>query len=307
VLNADNLHELERIDGAIDAGSGTGNVVGLRINPQVGVGSIGMLSVSGQYSKFGVPLQERRSEIIEAYRRHRWLRALHLHIGSQGIRQEQLVSGVRTIFDLRDEIHAALGESRIEWVDIGGGLPWRYREQDHVPTPASYAEALRQDVPEAFGPDVRLVTEFGRAVQTGCGFAASRVEYVKRDGGRRTAVIHFGADLMMRRVYRPGDWPHRISVLSPDGTPKQGSIEPHTVAGPLCFAGDLLAEDVELPLVEEDDWIVIHDAGGYTIGLWSRHCNRGLPLVLGYDSNPWQFRTLFGGEQPDDVVRFWGG
>ena len=307
VLNADNFHELERIRRALDAGSETGSLIGLRINPQVGIGSIGMLSLSGHYSKFGVPLQERRSEIVEAYRRHPWLRALHLHIGSQGIRQEQLISAVRTAFELRDEIHAALGEPRIESVDIGGGLPWRYREQDDVPTPESYAAALREQVPEAFSADVRLITEFGRAVQTGCGFAASRVEYVKQDGGKRTAVIHFGADLMMRRVYRPGDWPHRLSVLAPDGTFKQGPAEPHTVAGPLCFAGDLVAEDVDLPLVEEGDWIVIHDAGGYTIGLWSRHCNRGLPPVLGYETDPWRFRTLLAGEQPDDVVRFWGG
>jgi hypothetical protein len=46
----------------------------------------------------------------------------------------------------------------------------------------------------------------------GCGFAASRVEYVMQDGGKRTVVVHFGADLLMRRVYRPTEWNHRISV-----------------------------------------------------------------------------------------------
>ena len=109
------------------------SLVGLRVNPQVGTGRIGMLSVSGRYSKFGVPLGERRTEIIDAYSRHRWLRALHLHIGSQGISQEQLTSAVRAAFELREEIHAALGESRIESVDIGGGLPWRYRDAGACP------------------------------------------------------------------------------------------------------------------------------------------------------------------------------
>ncbi|HEY3202638.1 MAG TPA: hypothetical protein VGL03_03150, partial [Thermoanaerobaculia bacterium] len=35
--------------------------------------------------------------------------------------------------------------------------------------------------------------------------------------------------------------------------------------------------------------------------------NRGLPLVLGYSTNPWRFRVLLAGETPEDVVRFWGG
>ena len=307
LLNADNLRELERIDEAMGRCGDVRSLVGLRVNPQVGTGRIGMLSVSGRYSKFGVPLAERRSAIIDAYARYPWLRVLHFHIGSQGISLEQLTSAVRAAFELREEIHAALGESRLESVDIGGGLPWRYRDDESVPTPASYAAALRQEVPRAFSPDVRLITEFGRAIQTGCGFAASRVEYLKQDCGKRTAVIHFGADLLMRRVYRPTEWNHRISVLAPDATPKQASEELHTIAGPLCFAGDILAEDVLLPRIEEGDWIVIHDVGGYTLSLWSRHCNRGLPLVLGYSGNPWRFRVLLEGEKPEDVVRFWGG
>ena len=307
LLNADSFQELERIHQAIGPSSDTRSLIGLRINPQIGLGSIGMTSVSGQHSKFGVPLREQRSAIVDAYARHRWLRALHLHVGSQGILEEQLTTAVKDAFHLREEIHVALGEPRIETVDIGGGLPWRYREQDRVPTPQSYAAALQDVVPEALSPNVRLITEFGRAVQTGCGFAASRVEYVKRDGGKRTAVIHFGADLLMRRVYRPAEWSHRISVFAPDATPKEGPGEPHTIAGPLCFAGDLLAEDIQLPRVEEGDWIVIHDVGGYTLGLWSRHCSRGLPLVLGYSTDPWRFQVLLAGETPADVVRFWGG
>ena len=111
---------------------------------------------------------------------------------------------------------------------------------------------------------------------------------------------------MMRRITVPWNGATAFG-LAPDATPKQAPEEPHTIAGPLCFAGDILAEDVLLPRVEEGDWIVIHDVGGYTLSLWSRHCNRGLPLVLGYSANPWRFRVLLEGEKPEDVVRFWGG
>lgn len=304
-LNADNFQELERIDAVLGSEQQPESLVGLRINPQIGEGGIGMLSVSGRYSKFGVPLQEQRSAIVAAFARYLWLRGLHVHTGSQGIGVAQMVEAVGRVFALREAIHARLGGKRIVSVDIGGGLPWPYRGGKELPTPTSYAAALAERVPEALADEVRLVTEFGRVMQAGCGFAVSRAEYLKTDGGRRTAVIHFGADLFMRKVYRPDDWHHPVSVLSPDGTPKQAPMEPHTIAGPLCFGGDILAEGIDLPRVEEGDWIVLHDAGGYTLGLWSRHCNRGLPKVLGYHADPWRFRVLLAGESPEDIVGFW--
>lgn len=306
-VNADNFDELARIDTLLDGDPQPTSLIGLRVNPQTGLGSIGMLSVSGGYSKFGVPLGEQRAAIVAAFRRYPWLRGLHVHTGSQGIGMARMVRAAELVFALRETIHRDLGERRIVSVDIGGGLPWPYRADGTAPTPAAYAAALGRAVPEAFAEGVRLATEFGRILQAGSGFAASRVEYLKTDAGRRTAVVHFGADLFMRKVYRPEDWHHHISVLAPDGRPKQAPGEPHVIAGPLCFGGDILAEEAVLPRVEAGDWIVLHDAGGYTLGLWSRHCNRGLPRVLGYRADPWRFQVLLAGEEPADVVRFWGG
>jgi diaminopimelate decarboxylase len=304
-INADNLSELERIAVIIADSPESQSLIGLRINPQIGPGEIPMLSVSGRYSKFGVPLTEKRQEIIAAFRRYPWLRSLHLHIGSQGNSLEQMVAAVTLIFELRDEIHASLGKTQVETVDIGGGLPWCYQLEHKIATPQDYAALLATNLPVCFQNGVRLITEFGRAVQAGCGFAASKVEYVKTDAGRRTAVIHFGADLFLRRVYRPSEWQHRISVLAADASLKTCESEPHTLAGPLCFAGDILAENLWLPRVEEGDWIILHDSGAYTLSLWSRHCNRGLPPVFGYTDRPLNFHLLYRGEQPEDVVRFW--
>jgi diaminopimelate decarboxylase len=304
-INADNFEELERIDNILAESPNTSSLIGLRINPQIGHGSISILSVSGQYSKFGVPITERRAEITAAFLRFTWLRGLHMHIGSQGIVKEQIAEATALIFQLRDEIHAKLGEARIISIDIGGGLPWRYRPDEPVTTPQDLAKILAKSVPQAWQDNIRLVTEYGRAIQAGCGFAASRVEYLKTDSVRRTAVIHFGADLMMRKVYHPNDWHHQISVLDCDANLKTGNEELHTIVGPLCFGGDILAENVKLPRIEEGDWIVLHDTGAYTLSLWSRHCNRGLPPVLGYITEPLQLNVLFPGETSKDIVRFW--
>lgn len=301
-LNADNFDELGRIADARN-GVDSSSVVGLRVNPLVGGGTIAQTSVATADSKFGVTLAADRARVVEAFAQCPWLNGLHVHVGSQGCRLELLAEAARRVIELRGEIAARTGRA-VSYIDIGGGLPTAYTADPAPATPAEYRELLAQQVSELFAADVRLVTEFGRCVQANCGLAVSRVEYTKPS--QRLAVIHLGADFLLRPVYCPDDWKHEFWLLDELGRPKAGPASPVTIAGPLCFAGDLLARDVPLPPVEPGDWLVIRDVGAYTLSMWSRHCSRGIPAVVGYDpeqSNPW--RLLRAGETPADVVAFW--
>ncbi|MEZ5167518.1 MAG: VOC family protein [Acidimicrobiales bacterium] len=61
--------------------------------------------------------------------------------------------------------------------------------------------------------------------------------------------------------------------------------------------------------------MVIHDTGAYTLSMWSRHCSRGMPRVLGWRSPAGragadpapavELALLRERERPADVVRFW--
>ena len=104
-----------------------------------------------------------------------------------------------------------------------------------------------------------------------------RVEYVKP--AQRMAVIHLGADFLLRPVYRPDDWQHEFFVLDRDGMPKTRAPAPVTIAGPLCFGGDILAHDVPLPPIEVGRLYRYSRCGAYTLSMWSRHCSRGIPAV----------------------------
>ena len=140
-LNLDNFEELRRV--ATLESAGIRSHVGMRINPQVGSGSISMTSVAGRVSKFGVPLASRRQDLLDAFARHPWLDALHVHVGSQGCELEQLVEAVRALMAFRDE--AMVYRSRpITQIDIGGGLPVAYRDADNPPELSRYLELLRQ-------------------------------------------------------------------------------------------------------------------------------------------------------------------
>jgi diaminopimelate decarboxylase len=305
-VNVDNLDELERI-AKLRARIDARGPVGLRVNPRVGVGSIADTSLADGRSKFGVPLGDDPANIVDAFRRHPWLTGLHVHVGSQGCEAELLVAGIRRIVELAEQLDGTLGERRVTALDIGGGLPAAYHEGDPSPTFESYAALLRERIPELFANGVRLITEFGRSVHAGCGFAASRVEYVKHVGETRVAVIHLGADFLLRPAYRPDQWQHDLVVLGADGRQKPASpTEEWTVAGPLCFAGDVLARGLLLPPVEPGDLVLIRDTGAYAVGMWSRYCSRVIPAVVGFrGGDPPVFSELRRRETSTDVVRFW--
>ncbi len=281
VINANSLSELRRIDSLGPRGR-----IGLRVNPMVSDDRAATM-VATPDSKFGVPLEEAAAGLKE----FPWVSGLHVHVGSQVATGAQLVEAAGRVVEL------AQAASQIEWIDIGGGLPTRYRSEDEGLDPADYVAALKEGLPGLL--DYQLYTEIGRALQVGCGWAASRVEYV-RPG---QAILHLGADFAIREAYRPEEWWHEFSVFDSQGCPKTGEWVEYDLFGPLCFSGDRLARRRSLPRLEEGDLVVMHDVGGYTLGMWSRYCSREMPEVVGFDGD--ELRVLRRRERPKDLVRFW--
>jgi diaminopimelate decarboxylase len=90
-INIDSLSELERV-AAIKKKNTSDSTIGIRINPQVGTGTILESSVAGEYSKFGVPIKSGRADLIEAFTKYKWLTGVHLHVGSQGCPMDLLLN-----------------------------------------------------------------------------------------------------------------------------------------------------------------------------------------------------------------------
>jgi diaminopimelate decarboxylase len=320
-INADSLMEVRRIS-EIKQNNQSKSIIGLRINPQAGIGKIEITSVAGSYSKFGVPVQDFRNEIIGAYIQNDWLTAIHVHVGSQGCEIPLLIKGIKIVYELALEINKQLEMSgkqhRIRVFDMGGGLPVAYKDEDSPPTMEEYVGALRSEMPKLFDGTFSLITEFGRWIHANAGFTISRVEYLKTPKGKgnepnvattdevNTIMIHVGADLLIRECYLPNQWSHKISVADRAGRIKPGNAwKKYTIAGPLCFQGDIIAKDIYLPEVEEGDYIIIHDTGAYTLSMWSRYNSRQMPKVIGFSQNDDHFEILRKRETREDLWEFW--
>jgi diaminopimelate decarboxylase len=264
-LNVDNFQELERIDALMAELGASDAIVGIRINPQVGVGTIAAMSTATQTSKFGIALDDpgNRERILAAYRERPWLTCVHTHVGSQGCPLELIAGGVAKAVALAREINALAGRRQATTVDIGGGLPVNFESDAVSPTYAEYAAILRETVPDLFTGEFRVITEFGRSVMAKNGFMIARVEYTKVTGGQHIAMTHAGAQVATRTVFMPGLWAIRVSALDPSGRPKTSERVAQDVAGPCCFAGDIVASRRMLPLLEPEDWVLLHDTGAY--------------------------------------------
>ncbi|MFP3991989.1 diaminopimelate decarboxylase [Streptomyces sp. E11-3] len=310
-VNADNPQELARIDTLVSSAP-TRSPIGLRVNPQIGGGSIDALSTATSTSKFGVALRDAgaREWVVRAYADRPWLTRLHTHTGSQGIPLDLLAEGVRAAYELAEEINARVGRQQIDTVDIGGGLPVNFASDATSPTHADYARILKQRVPGLFDGRYGLVTEFGRSLLAKHGTVLARVEYTKQSGGRPIAITHAGVQIATRTVYQPESWPLRILAYDAKGHPKPGPTVPQDVAGPACFAGDLLAENRPLARLEPGDLVAVPDTGAYYFAHHYAYNSLARPGIYGFAYAPGagtRFATVRTPQTLDELVAESGG
>jgi diaminopimelate decarboxylase len=303
-VNADNFQELQRIDAYMArlesaGGDASRSGIGIRVNPQIGLGGIEAMSTAGEHSKFGVPLRDpgNRQRLVAAYAERPWLRWIHVHAGSQGMAPKLIGAGVAAVVDLAAEINERCDERRVVGIDIGGGLTVDFAGEQ-APDFAGHARAVLAAAPELARGDFRIVTEFGRSVMAKNGFMASRVEYTKEAGGRSVAITHLGAHVATRTAFAPASWPLRVVAYDGRGGPSSQAVRVQDIAGPCCFAGDMVARAYPLPLLKQGDIAVVPDTGAYYFSTPFRYNSLPMPAVYGFEVDD--------GAAPEDVtaVRF---
>ncbi|MCZ1009575.1 diaminopimelate decarboxylase [Streptomyces lydicus] len=282
-VNADNPEELARID-ALMASAPSSAPIGLRVNPQIGGGSIGAMSTATDTSKFGVGLRDEgaRDWVVQAFLARPWLTRLHGHVGSQGMPLELMAAGVTALYHLAEEINEKAGRRQIDTLDIGGGLPVNFSSDATTPTYREYAALLHSTVPGLLSGRYGLVTEFGRSLLAKHGTVLARVEYAKSAGGRPIAVTHAGAQVATRTVFVPESWPIRVAAYDAEGRPKTDAPVAQDIAGPCCFAGDLVAENRPLPRLEAGDHAALLDTGAYYFSTHFAYNSLPRPGIYGY-------------------------
>jgi len=278
-FNVESRGELERLD-RVAAQDGAVAPFAIRVNPDVLSPTPHEYTRTGHAaSKFGVPVEE----TVALYRWARGrphLRAvgIDVHIGSQILEAEPYERAASRVL----ELVAALGDEEgidLDFLDLGGGFGLTPADgadgADGEPVIRAVARRLR---PLLEGAGLRLVLEPGRFVVGEAGVLLTRVEYVKRTGGKTFVIVDGGMTELIRPSHYGGY--HAIeAVVEAPAAGDAGAVtkEPVDVVGPICETGDFLARDREMPVPEPGTLLAVRTAGAYGFAMASNYNARRRP------------------------------
>ncbi|MEP6908485.1 MAG: bifunctional aspartate kinase/diaminopimelate decarboxylase, partial [Pseudoxanthomonas sp.] len=237
----------------------------LRVDLGRGDGHHAKVRTGGKESKFGLPVAKVDSFVALAAGLDARVVGLHAHLGS-GVETPQ---HWKQICDELGGIAERIGS--IEVIDIGGGLPIPYTEDDEPFDLEAWGVGLAE-IKEAY-PGYRLAIEPGRYLVAESGvLLASVTQVVEKDG-----ITRVGLDAGMNALIRPAlyDAWHDIVNL---GRLDEEAASAFDIVGPICESSDIFGKHRKLPAAtSEGDVIVLADAGAYGFSMANTYNLRVLP------------------------------
>jgi diaminopimelate decarboxylase len=106
-------------------------------------------------------------------------------------------------------------------------------------------------------------------------------------------------------VSQSHSWPLRVTAHHPTGARKAGPLVAQDIAGPLCFAGDLIARARPLPALAAGDVVAILDTGAYCFSAPYHFNTLPEPAVYGVRTGPCgdvRFELLRPAQTIDDLL-----
>jgi diaminopimelate decarboxylase len=260
-FNVESASELAVVD-EVARGEGGRARIAFRVNPDIDPDTHPYISTGLRSSKFGVPYREAR----DLYRRAAGLPGLevvgvHMHVGSQLTRVAPIADSLARLVTLVEGLRE--DGIRLRFVDVGGGLGIRYREET-PPTPAEYARALRPNLARL---GLTVLYEPGRSIVGQAGVLLTRVLYRKAAESRRLLIV----DAAMNDLIRPALYNAHHEIRPVAEAPAGGPSEVLDVVGPVCESGDFLAKERTLPVVPEGALLAILAAGAYGFAMSSNY------------------------------------
>jgi len=233
--------------------------VGIRLNMDTGV--------YPQWSRFGFNIES--GEALQAVKRifnnkKLIITGLHSHIGTFIMEAEaygqQVTKMVHFAYEIEDQF-----DYKIEYLDIGGGLPSRIKLKGTylppdlaLPSLDSYAEAITEALYKNLRPgdQPRLILESGRAVIDEAGYLITSITAAKRlPDGRKAYIADAGVNLLFTSFWYKFNFELDREV--------RGLAEASVIYGPMCMNIDVIDEGSLLPPLDRGTRLIISPVGAY--------------------------------------------
>ena len=273
-FNVESAGELARLN-HLAAARGARARVAIRLNPNVAPATHHHIQTGGAGSKFGLPLPQALAlaRLAAADYPAIDLRGVHIHIGSQ------VPDSAATLAALEVALEFAAQVDGIDNLDLGGGFPVAYREDDHFQSIEDFAAPIVARLLPLAGR-LSFHLEPGRYLVAEAGALLATVQAVKNVSGRRTLVVDAGMQTLLRPALY--DAYHRVLPLSQRPA---AELVTSDVVGPICESADVLARERRLPGLEPGDRLALLDVGAYGFSMASQYNSQPRPAEVLVDGD----------------------
>jgi len=289
MFNIESEEELKKIDEI--AGRMRRKVrIGLRVNPEVDAKTHPYISTGLKKYKFGIPIEDALDLYLIASRmRNVEITGIHTHIGSQITETGPFIDALSNVLRLVDRLSER--GVKIQYIDLGGGLGIRYKDEA-PPLPKELSSELKDLLK---GREVRIILEPGRSIIGNAGILVGKVLYIKRS--HKTFII---TDTGMNDLIRPTLYQAYHQILPVRRSCLKNMIFGDLV-GPICESGDFLARERELPDLKDGDLFAVMSAGAYGFSMSSNYNARPRAAEVMVDGK--KIKLIRRRETYEDLIR----
>jgi diaminopimelate decarboxylase len=251
----------------------------LRLNPGVDPHTHHKMRTGATDSKFGFPVWDGQAESAATRvlaSEEMKLVGYHAHVGSQIFDPTLVAQTISSMLSFA----AAVGVPP-EVIIPGGGFGVADDASGEDVSIETWAEAasaaLRQGCRDHRFPLPTLIVEPGRAIIGPAGVALYEIGARKHIPGVRTYVSVDGG---MGDNIRPALYGARYSAALANRDGAATPIERVTIAGKYCESGDVLIDELDLPVLEVGDLLAVPMAGAYCLAMASNYNLSPRPAVV---------------------------
>ncbi len=296
----DNEYELSLIQSIAQSLSKKALVM-LRIKPGIEAHTHEYIKTGQIDSKFGLSFDE-ALPLIKQISDCSWADfiGIHAHIGSQIFDITPYQDLIEILVTFMAKIKSTYNIDVLE-LNCGGGFGIKYTDDDHAPDIPSIILSMVSelkllcDSKKLLRP--KVIFEPGRSIIANAGVTLYSVGATKDIPNVKNYVFVDGgmADNPRPIMYQAK---YSFDVVSPSLPDRKM----YTIAGKFCESGDILAQDIELPIVQPNDLIVVYGTGAYNYSMasnYNRYCKPAMILI-----NDGSAACIVRRETFDDIIRY---
>ena len=289
----DNLYELKALN-TLCAALNRRTKILFRITPGVSSITHDYISTGQKDSKFGISMDE---EILFPAIQEALDQPLieflgfHFHVGSQIFDHTSHVKATEIAMDLISRVQKHFNII-VKELNTGGGYAVKYTAQDKPMPLAYFTDAIMKTINDCADRfQMKRPTVFiepGRYIIAEAGITLYALGAEKTIPGLKTYVsVDGGMTDNIRPALYQAKYDAKIANKM-EAAPSQIV----TICGKCCESGDILIEDLPLPIVEEDDLLVVYTTGAYNYAMASHYNKHTLPAMV-----------LVNGENAHEIIR----